>query len=89
MRTGQCASPQHSFRIKVKDGPFCECGQLGNLEHIILSCPINEYPTGDIYWELFKSGLSTPFNVSTVLANLNHKLLKILFNFLEHNQINL
>ena len=89
MRAGHCASPQHLFRIKVKDDPFCECGQLGILEYILFSCPINEYPTGDIYWELFKSGLFTPFNYSTLLANLNQKSLKILFKFLEHNQISL
>lgn len=89
MRTGHCSSPQHLFRLRAKDDPFCECGQLGNLEHIIFTCPINEYPAEDIYWKFFKPGLSIPLNCATLLANLNHKSLKILIELLEHNQINL
>ncbi|XP_072401656.1 uncharacterized protein [Diabrotica undecimpunctata] len=58
MRTAHCSSPLHLFRIGVKDDPYCECGQVGGLNHILLECRLNQNPHFDLYAELAKIKLT-------------------------------
>ncbi|KAJ8919751.1 hypothetical protein NQ315_006280 [Exocentrus adspersus] len=89
MRTGHCLTYKHLNRIGILDTPNCECGQVGDLTHIILECPINEIPGIDIYVELSKAGNPTPMSIYTILRNLNVQSTNILINFLNYNNVNL
>ncbi|KAJ8910222.1 hypothetical protein NQ315_015914 [Exocentrus adspersus] len=76
--------------IKMRtDSPNCECGQVGDLTHIILECPINGIPGIDIYVSLSKAGNRTPMSIYTILRNINVESINILINFLNYNHINL
>ncbi|XP_072395123.1 uncharacterized protein [Diabrotica undecimpunctata] len=89
MRTGHFSTPVHLFRIGIQDNPYCECGQIGSLNHVILECPINVSPNFDLYKELVKTKLQTPIEICSLLSNLNSQRLKLLITFLNLAKINL
>lgn len=89
MRTGHCLTTSHLYRIGIKEDPYCECGQVEDLEHIFLTCPINRIPGHDMYEEFRKTGITPPLNIKTVLSNLNNENIKIIIHFLNVNKINL
>lgn len=78
MRTGHCSTAYHLYRIGIVEHPYCDCGDLGTLNHIRFECPINHIQDFDIYKELMKSKLTTPFDVSYILSNLNKQSINIL-----------
>ena len=40
LRSGHVGLAQHSFRVQLKDGPLCNCGQVETIEHFLLQCPL-------------------------------------------------
>ncbi|KAJ8914858.1 hypothetical protein NQ315_014871 [Exocentrus adspersus] len=71
MRTGHCLTDQHKFKIGIADSPLCECGQLGDLDHLFFGCEINKIPTFDLYQTLIQTHNTTgPLNIKCVLYNL-------------------
>ena len=40
LRIGDAATPKHLFKIKMKENPFCDCGEniVGDRNHITLGC---------------------------------------------------
>lgn len=89
MRTGHCLNASHLYKIKINADPRCECGMEESLNHIFFECPINFVPGFDMYWNLVRSGLLPPLNISLVLANLSEDRIRILIRFLQYNKIKL
>lgn len=54
MRTGHCLTGEHLHRIKIKESPLCECGEIDSLNHIFFECPINELKDLNLYKEFIK-----------------------------------
>ncbi|XP_018570191.2 uncharacterized protein LOC108910148 [Anoplophora glabripennis] len=82
MRTGHCLTNKHLHRIGILTHPYCECGQVGDLNHIILECPLNKNPNFDLYQELSKAGTQNPFSITTLIEKLNYQTISILLKFL-------
>lgn len=90
MRTGHCLTKEHLHHIGVEPSPYCECGQIENINHIFLECPINKIPNIDMYEKFRKeNALKTPFNMNEVLKNITQKTINIIMNFLNYNKIRL
>lgn len=83
MKSGHCLTQYHLFRIGIEDDPFCECGQIGTLTHVLFECPINKHPTFDLYQELIKTHLITPISICTLLNSLNAERMGIVMKFLD------
>lgn len=89
MRTGHCCTKLHLFKIKVKDDPFCDCGQIEDLNHIFFECPINQIDDFNVYSQLIKVGVTAPLNIEVVLGKPNAEIIDIINKFLNINKIKL
>ncbi|KAJ8913575.1 hypothetical protein NQ315_013980, partial [Exocentrus adspersus] len=68
---GHCLTDQHKFKIGIADSPLCECGQLGDPDHLFFGCEINKIPTFDLYQTLIQThNTPGPLNIKCVLYNL-------------------
>lgn len=70
MRTGHCLTQNHLNRIGVAQDTTCDCGQIGDINHIFFQCPIFRLNQIDLYEELNKCDLMASFNDKIVLAIL-------------------
>lgn len=82
MRTGHCLTKLHLFNIGIESNPYCECGQIEDLNHIFFECPINKDSQFDIYNLLVKANNSNPMSIKTVLRNPTIETIRILIRFL-------
>ena len=41
LRLNHVLVPTYLYKIKFKDSPHCDCGELGDAEHVILNCELN------------------------------------------------
>lgn len=41
MRLGHACTPVHLSRLKIKTDDLCECGAVGDLNHIVFACPLH------------------------------------------------
>lgn len=89
MRTGHCLTAKHLCKIGIKDSPRCECGQVEDLEHMFLECPINIIPGFCMYQEFRKIGFSLPLNMNVILRKLGIKTINLILRFLNYNKIKL
>lgn len=89
MKSGHCLTPYHLFKINRMDNPFCECGQVGTLNHIMLECPINISNIFNLYQELAKNKIPTPISIFSLLNNINSQSLKLINKFLDIYKIKL
>lgn len=89
MKSGHCLTPYHLFKINMINNPFCECGQVGTLNHIILECPININNMFDLYLELAKNKIPTPISIYTLLNNINTQSFNLINKFLDIYKIKL
>ena len=89
MRSGHCLVPTHLYKIGVSENSSCECGQMGDLNHVLFECPINGIDGSDLYEKLSRAGVPSPMNSRTLLANPNNKTVKLIINFLNFNNIKL
>lgn len=89
MRSGHCLTNKYLHQIGIKESPNCECGQMEDLNHMILECPINKIPNHDIYNELISHDTPAPLSMVTILRNLNSSKIQIINKFLKYNKIDL
>ena len=48
LRSNHCSSPAHLGRINVKPDRNCECGELGDITHILFECALHRRNTNFI-----------------------------------------
>lgn len=89
MRTGHCLTSEYLHKIKIKDSPNCECGQIEDLNHLFLECPINQIPNIDIYGVAISRNIHAPNSMTTILRNLDPLIIKTITRFLKINKIEL
>lgn len=88
MRTGHILSPKHLFKIGINDNENCECGQVGDLTHILFSCNNRTQQCQQLYNNLAKI-IPTPISIPDILRNPSGKASLILIKYLEENNIKL
>lgn len=85
MRLGHNCSQVHLARLQIVDSALCECGEVGDLNHMFFSCPL-------LNQDAFISSLlfyKVPFptSISILLATNDPVIYKYLASFISFNNI--
>ena len=88
MRINHCCTPSHLNKIGIKEHPNCICGGLGDINHIIFGCTMDDHGCKTRYYKAAQSEHG-PVNIKSILANPNSKLLLYLVDNLIQNNIKL
>jgi len=65
------------------------CGQVEDLDHIFLECPINRDPSNYLYQSLIAEGLLASFRFRGELANITPNIDRVFNTFMHKNNIKL
>lgn len=87
MRTGHCLTGEHLHKIKIREHPYCDCGQIESLDHIFFECPISKINNFDLYTEIIKIQKKSPINMQVVLRDMNKQSIKLILDFINYNRI--
>jgi ribonuclease HI len=84
LRSGHCCNPSHLFRINVLDSNACECGDIGDLNHIFFECPlmIERETMFNVFLLIF---CTFPVNLSLIFTCTKEPLINAIYNFLYIN----
>lgn len=86
LRLGHTCSPEHLFKIGVRDSPMCDCGQEeGSLDHIFFNCPLL---VSSLY-DILPSNIPKPINLKSLLTRVHSSFVKSLAKFIHTNNIRL
>lgn len=89
MRTGHCLTGEMLYKFKIADTPFCDCGQIDNLNHIFFECPINKIHMFDLYEKFSELQFPSPITIGSILAKPSVETIKLLMYFINHNKLKL
>lgn len=90
MRTGHGLFPSHLYKIHVKEDPFCDCGEFGDLTHLLFDCPLTFIPDFDLYRKIqneFKS--IGPLSLHCILRKPKQNVIKLILSFLTFHKKNI
>lgn len=83
MCTGYELLPELLPRIKVRENPYCECGDIGNLTNMLFECPLMLIPGSDLFHEISKKHKASELlSVYCLLKKLNDLVTKLIIRFL-------
>lgn len=88
MRSNHCCVPSHLNKIGVKDSPNCECGEYGNLDHIIFNCQRRRQQGISLYLKAAQE-MKGPVNMKSILASPTSKLMQNIIQDLHKEGIKL
>lgn len=90
MRTGHCCIGQHLFRIHAVPSPSCECGHdVQTLNHIFFECPLHDESRKPLLKSLLTLKIPRPFNIPTLLCEINFNVFTTLVRFLHRSGLNI
>lgn len=90
LRSGHFLSPEHLYKINIKENSNCNCDEHGNLCHILFSCRLNYENCSLLYDKLVALNLfKLPINVYEVIFSKSEKAVQIIFEFLVASGIKL
>lgn len=81
--------PVHLCRIKMKENEECECGERGDLDHLILGCRKRKKNIDQLYKELLPLVKTFPVNVDLIINQVDSKETRILCRFILSEKIEL
>ena len=55
--------------MKIKDNPLCNCGEIGDINHLVLNCTNEKKKIDKFYCEISRC-ISFPMSVETILYHL-------------------
>lgn len=88
MRLGHVCTPEHLAKINIIDSPACECGlEVGDLNHIILSCPLYDHVS--LYNSIISQSFQLPTSVLCLLSSNNPSIYSSIASFIVSNDIKL
>ncbi|XP_060536528.1 RNA-directed DNA polymerase from mobile element jockey isoform X2 [Cylas formicarius] len=67
LRSNHCCSPAHLNRIKVKLSGDCECGELGDLSHVLFDCALHWEKSQQLYESLISANFPSPLHINSIL----------------------
>lgn len=67
MRSNHALYPEYLYKIQRTDNPNCSCGELGDLQHLILECPNFRNERNKLYNNISK--LTYPVNLTYLLSS--------------------
>ena len=83
---GVCAKYLHLINKSPTD--LCICGEVGDLEHIIMICP-NFDNERKVLFDAVTNLLPTPFNYKTLLMLKNEQIYALIYQFISKNGLNI
>lgn len=89
IRTKHALYPQHKHKIGLLDTPACSCGKTGDLQHVILECPLKIQHIHSLYTELIKNGVELPINLDSLLCNGNISIYQTIYNLVRKAKVEL
>lgn len=87
MRLGHVCTPAQLARFGLLDSDLCECGEVGDLNHIFLCCP--RYNRVSFYESLLEIPIPLPTSVNILLSSGEPSVYKIFSSFILINNIKL
>ena len=86
LRTDHCKELGHyKYKIETADHPYCKCGEVENIEHVLCHCPILEWTRRSVFGEPVKMShmVSDPEKCRVFLA---HRFKELAFKHIAANQ---
>ncbi|XP_018576554.1 uncharacterized protein LOC108915084 [Anoplophora glabripennis] len=87
LRTNHALYPKYQHKIGQTNNPNCLCGEIGDLQHIILECPLHITHRDLLLEEIYKLKAEAPFNLTTLLASDNLSIFNSIFGFIKRSSI--
>lgn len=85
MRLGHACYPYHLNKMKIIPSNLCEhCNEIGDLNHIFLSCGKHLDECQHLYEELKALKINFPINISHLVSLNNSEINKVLMKFLKN-----
>lgn len=78
LRMGTCRTPEYLYKTRQQNTPDCTCGQFGNINHVLLECPIIADSTNIFYRDLQKLQVTFPINVEFLITQKDAPIIKAL-----------
>lgn len=85
MRLGHVCTPAHLARLHIVDSNLCECGEIGDLNHIFLSCPLFSHVS--FYNDLSSLKIPFPTSIPVLLASKDPSVFNSISSFILLNDI--
>ncbi|XP_044765225.1 uncharacterized protein LOC123321604 [Coccinella septempunctata] len=88
LRSGHTICPKYLHQIRKKTDNLCDCGEIGDLEHIILRCSKNRRNLETTIINIC-SILKTkyPFNLSSIMATNNPRVYYEVYKFVKNSDL--
>ena len=81
--------PVHLHRIGVRDDPHCPCGAIGDVNHFIFNCPLNEINSNIFLNFLHDNGFISPIWLPHLLSLPNPNFMRNLASFFFKSNIDI
>ncbi|XP_047027178.1 uncharacterized protein LOC124635343 [Helicoverpa zea] len=85
MRIGHNCSKLHLARLQIVDSALCECGEIGDLNHIFFSCPLLDHEP--FISSLLSYKIPFPTSIPVLLATKDPNIYMYLVAFISLNNI--
>ena len=86
LRTKTFLTPALLYKFRKRDNPYCLCQAYGDLDHVILGCPLNKYNINKFLQKLrINKKLQLPVSIAFLL-NLNNNMIQDLIQFILQNR---
>ena len=70
--------PSHLHKIKFIESDLCECGDIGDINHLLFNCRLKQKESDRLTQRLQDVGFARPLSVNYILASQNFTALQIL-----------
>lgn len=86
MKLGHTRVPEHLYRLRLRQDDVCECGEVGDLNHVLLRCDLGRKGCS-LYVSLAKMGLSLPFDINGALGTDDRDVFDKIYQYVKENDI--
>lgn len=87
LRLGHCCTPAHLYNLNISDSPLCACGEFGDINHIILSCPNYRNENKILIDKLIRLGMLSPLSINSIVAIPNIEAFSLIYEHIKNNKI--
>ena len=81
LRIGHGLYPSHLFRMGLLDSPTCNCGEFGDVNHLLFR-RLFEHQRINLFKDIHGLGLSLPINVTSILASESLAVYKAIYKYI-------
>ena len=89
MRFNHGLFPAHLFKINLSDSRNCVCGEIADLQHMVLECREKQNIINILIEQLYKENIEKPFNLKYLLAIKNENVYRLLYKYVIKQKIKL